>query len=468
MSTSTNTETRGAMRAAIDRLVKDLADTAMPLRSDRAIEDARLVIADSVMCALLEGGSEATGSVDARGVRYWSGSTEPARAAVERNAVQAHQRELDPVQFVTCGHPGVVIAPALSALVDLDVLSRRDALGTFVLATEVMAFLGQAWGPGLAAQGTHATAFLGPMAAVAAVGRARRWSLAGLESALFAAAALGAGSTAAFGTSLKPIQVGRAAGLAVDLVTCPPTDNVGSRWIDELERRFGPPQDDWITEDAPRLGGDLVIDQVPSMFKLLPACAYFASALDHVLEGVRSSPAGELVELVLDVPKEAFAVDHGGVPTRPEQVPFALAYLIACLWVGRRPGDFRTSPWRTDPDVARLVPRIRVRALPGRFDFIDSRLDGELRISTANGEVVRSVTYLARPRLYDVADLTGKWKGLGEDQAAPPLAALQALLADLATDMTPGPALDGWFPRFYNLIRDLPGRQGRHPPGSAR
>jgi len=435
------------MRSTVDTLSRDLMDLSVPIRSREAIQDARLVAADTVMCALLADGPAATGRRDSTGVRQWAGPATGSARTVELNAASAHLLELDPVHYVTRGHPGVVVVPALSALVDLEMLTPREALDTLVLATEIMAFLGQAWGPGLSAAAVHATSFLGPVAAVAAVARVRGCSPTVVDSSMFAAVALGAGATASFGTSLKARQVGRAAQLIVDLAATPPPDDLGSRWQDELVRRFGEPQEEWITDgDAPRLGHEIVVEQVPSMFKLLPACAFFAAPIQQVLRVVEQHRPADVVDLTIDVPHEAFEVNRGGLPTHPNQVPFSLEYLISCLLVAGRLGDFRTDRWLSDPAVADLVGRVRVRPIPGEFEFVDTLLDGQLRIDSPTTSVVQPLTYDARPPRSTPDDLRRKWTGLARDVGTDAAADLEALLTDLErAERTDA----GWFPTYY-------------------
>jgi 2-methylcitrate dehydratase PrpD len=436
------------LKAAIDQLVRALEGVIVPVDSEAAREDARLVAADTVLCALLAGGRQAVGCLGPDGVRHWAGSPPGGTSAVASNAALAHSRELDAVHYVTRGHPGVVVVPALSALVDLGVLRSSETLDTMALATEVMAHLGQAWGPGIAAAGTHATSYLAPVAAVAAVERMRRRPAAAIEAGMFAAAVLGAGTTASFGTTLKPRQVGRAAALVVDLVTDPPPHPSPGSWRREMERRFGSPQEEWITEDAPSFASPFVVETVPSMFKLLPACAFFAHALEHMLAAVRACGGAEIIAVSLDVPHEAVDVNRGGRPRTADEVPFSLEYLLACLQVAEGLGDFRSPRWRSDPEVSSLVKNIEVRALPGRFDFVNTLLHGELRLETRSGPIVRPVVYEARPPRIDANQLYEKWHGIGWDVGAPYAEILELLLYDLTAPHDVGAR--GWFPTYYD------------------
>lgn len=127
------------------------------------------------------------------------------------NGTAAHLLDWDDVMLGVPSHPGAVIWPALLATAPR-VTTVRELLLGFTVGVRAIAELSSALGSEHYERGWHPTATIGRMGAAYAAAFVRHKDRRIAWQAMQLAAVTAAGVTDVFGTSVKPVQVGLAAG----------------------------------------------------------------------------------------------------------------------------------------------------------------------------------------------------------------------------------------------------------------
>jgi 2-methylcitrate dehydratase PrpD len=140
---------------------------------------------------------------DEPGLLYW---------AAYQNAVAAHWLDWDDVQLGLPTHPGAVSFAALLAVADVAGLTAAALAERFLGAVAVAAELSASFDEHHYAAGWHPTTTIGRMAAAHAVSLALHADADAAARAVQLAAVDTGGVTDAFGSVVKPLQVGAAAG----------------------------------------------------------------------------------------------------------------------------------------------------------------------------------------------------------------------------------------------------------------
>ncbi len=134
----------------------------------------------------------------------------PLQAALI-NGTTSHVLDYDDVNLAMNGHPTAAVLPAVLALAESRNASGADMIAAFVAGYETAARVGLLVAPGHYAQGFHATATLGAIAAAVGCARLLRLDADAAARALGIAATQAAGLKAQFGTQCKPFHAGAAA-----------------------------------------------------------------------------------------------------------------------------------------------------------------------------------------------------------------------------------------------------------------
>ena len=150
---------------------------------------------------------------DAAGVAsFWSGARYREDDAAHLIGMASHVLDYDDVCMLAVCHPSAPILTALLAGADREGTSGSDLLEAFLVGTEVLVRLGQAMGFRHYELGYHATATLGTIGAAAAIARLRRFDEGTTRHALAIATSLASGLRVNFGSHVKSLHVGIAAG----------------------------------------------------------------------------------------------------------------------------------------------------------------------------------------------------------------------------------------------------------------
>lgn len=158
-----------------------------------------------------------------------------AVAAATLNATAAHAFALDDVAW-SC-HPSAMLLPALLAAGEEADASGQDLLRAWVIGYEVLGELASREPGSLHGTGWHPSGLLGPVAVAAAVANLQGLDAPTASAALANAASLTGGIAANFGTPIKALHAGRAAGAGV--LACALARNGQHGSSDALERTGG-------------------------------------------------------------------------------------------------------------------------------------------------------------------------------------------------------------------------------------
>lgn len=132
------------------------------------------------------------------------------------NAYRAHLLDFDDSHGDMAGHPTAVILPAVLAVAETLPDARFDrVVEAYVVGVEVVSRLGRALNPSHYDVGWHPTATIGVFGAAAACARLLGLTEPQVAVSLSLATAFSSGIKSSFGTTAKPLQVGRAAASGV-------------------------------------------------------------------------------------------------------------------------------------------------------------------------------------------------------------------------------------------------------------
>ena len=256
-----------------------------------------------------------------------TGSAAEAYQEAVTNATAAHLLDWDDVMLGVPNHPGTIIWPAILASARPDA-TVRDACHGFLEGLGVAAELSRILGTEHYASGWHATATIGRMAAAYAAAFTR-FGDAELAWTAMQLAAIGAsGVTDVFGTTVKPLQVGLAAGGAVHAALLAPgvADMPDVLRPDtNLGRILG-------VRDVPErvVRGESTDPVAALRVKAYPCCFYaHAPVLAAVKLFERAPGLAVGGEIVVKVSAGAARICTVIVPTEVDQARFSIPYLVA-------------------------------------------------------------------------------------------------------------------------------------------
>ena len=251
----------------------------------------------------------------------------------------AHMLDYDDVSMLTVCHPS---GPVLSALLagGLDAVSGAELLDAFAIGTEVSIRLGEAMGFRHYGLGFHATSTLGTVGAAAASARLKRLEPATVAHALAIAASLACGLRINFGTPVKPLHVGIAAGNGVKAAAWAAAGIEGAPEAFEgagfLAAFSGGATDRW--PQAARLGTPFAIVEPGFERKRYPCCYMLHKIVEATLGLAREHGLG-----LDDVAAAAVEVPPGGsaplIHPRPGdglQARFSAPYAVLASLADRR------------------------------------------------------------------------------------------------------------------------------------
>lgn len=338
-----------------------LSDAALAYARDGIVDAIGLVIharAEPVVQALRELSPSAGGESS---VLLSAGRADAATAAT-LNATAAHAYALDDVAW-GC-HPSAMLWPALQAVGESVDASGQALLRAWVVGYEVLGELASREPGSLHGSGWHPSGLLGPIAVAAAVANLQRLDAATAAAAVANAASMGGGIGANFGTPIKALHAGRAAGAGVLACALARRGLAGS--ADALERPGGfldtisPSGRVDLRTPMALAGGALRIEREGISLKRYPLCYSLHRVADAAIGLARAhrlDPAAiERVEISLGVRQLKMAPHRQ--PGTAMQARYSAPFAAASGLVARAAGFAQLEPafYGSEP-VRRLIER---------------------------------------------------------------------------------------------------------------
>jgi len=346
-------EVPAAARAAARNAVQDTVGVALAGAGEPA---ARIV----QRVALADGGA---GACSVLGTDLTAGPTYAALA----NGTAAHALDFDDMCWVSLAHPSAPLVAAGLAAGEAADASGRTLLDAYVVGFEVECTLGLVMNPAHYEQGWHCTSTIGTIGAAAAA------RVMGLDAettgrALSIAASEACGLKESFGTMVKPLQGGLAARngvlaalLAREGLTASEHAIDGPQGLLVAMQSAG--RD--LSAASDRLGRRWEIVEGGITVKLYPSCAATHPTIDTLrdLRREHDIDPSEVEAVAIDVDPVTPTVLIHDRPTTGLEGKFSLHYCAAAALAFGRVGidTFERDAMRA-PEVARLVPRVTMRA----------------------------------------------------------------------------------------------------------
>lgn len=356
--------TRLARFTAEDRLEAD-AETVTALR-DGAI-DALGCIHAGVETDVAVRARAAVGAMSSGGCARVIGSGVSASRphAAFLNAVAGHALDFDDWEIPGNTHPTVVLLPAMLAVADSGA-TGRDLARAYLAGFEVIARLGEGLNFAHYDAGWHSTATLGAPGAAAACARLLGLTAAETANAMSLAVSAAAGYTCQFGSSAKPVQAGFAARAGVEAACLARAGLTGRPHVLDHPRGqaalMGGPPPDRLAAALDKLGGGYALTEYGLVIKPWPSCGYTHRIMTCALRLRRRAPPDRIARIDLHLPDFHAAVLPFGQPSDRAEALFSLPFVAAMglLRGGLTLADMEAPVW-TDPEVASLIERTRVR-----------------------------------------------------------------------------------------------------------
>ena len=414
-------EVPAAARAAARNAVQDTVGVALAGAGEPA---ARIV----QRVALADGGA---GACSVLGTDLAAGPTYAALA----NGTAAHALDFDDMCWVSLAHPSAPLVAAGLAAGEAADVSGRTLLDAYVVGFEVECTLGLVMNPAHYEQGWHCTSTIGTIGAAAAAARVMRLDAETTGRALSIAASEACGLKENFGTMVKPLQGGLAArnGVLAALLARE-SFTASERAIDGAQGflvAMGSAGRD-LSEAGRRLGRRWEIVEGGITVKLYPSCAATHPTIDTLIDLRREhriDPAAvEAVEIDVD-PVTPTVLIHAR-PSTGLEGKFSLHYCAAAaLACGRVGIDTFESEALRDPEVARLVPRVTMRADERLGREAPPLTEARLTVRLSDGRALERFVRGARgypDRPASPEEIDGKFTACAR-RSVPPAAAAAAL-----------------------------------------
>ena len=359
---------------AISRFATFVSSVEVPAAARAAARDA---VQDTVGVTLAGAGEPAArivqrvaqadggaGACSVLGTELTAGPTWAALA----NGTAAHALDFDDMCWVSLAHPSAPLVAAGLAAGEAAGASGRTLLDAYVVGFEVECVLGAVMNPAHYEQGWHCTSTIGTIGAAAAAARVMGLDAGATGRALSVAASEACGLKENFGTMVKPLQGGLAARNGVLAALLARESFTAS------ERAIDGPQGFLVamgsagrdpSDAIDRLGRRWEIVEGGITVKLYPSCAATHPTIDTLIDLRREhgfDAAGvEAVEIDVD-PVTPTVLIHDR-PATGLEAKFSLHYCAAAALAFGRVGidTFEDEALRA-PEVARLVPRVTMRA----------------------------------------------------------------------------------------------------------
>jgi len=292
------------------------------------------------------------------------------RDAAIVNGMAAHFHDYDDDDpAISVGHPTAPVFAAICALAEGAGASMDTACAAYIAGVETTMRIGRVVNPQHYNAGWHATATLGVFGATVAAALLLELDGERIEHALGIAASLSAGLKCNFGSDVKPLQVGVAAGNGVFAA------QVAKSGVRSAEGAlFGPTgfcavyggQGDARAIIA-SFGEPYGLEQPGLNIKVYPCCSSAHTAVDGLLEILRDDRVaiGDIESIEAWIGPDVPAMLIYDVPRNPLEAKFSMRYcLAATVRHGGLGLEAFTPEALADPETARLIDRVRVSVDP--------------------------------------------------------------------------------------------------------
>mgnify|MGYP001048318360 CR=1 FL=1 len=472
-----------ATRSPVTRRVAEFTAEllAEPL-SDEVAETARLLVLDTVGCALAAAGGPHDGVrrvlVADGGARrasiVGSGEMVPTAGAALVNGVLAHSLDYDDIHPTSAAHTSAVVVPAALAVAQARGRSGGDLLRAVALGTEVVARIGSIVPAGLHERGFHVTSVAGVFGAAAAAALLDETDPDTTASALGIAGSTASGVFAYLddATETKPLHAGWAAQAGIRAVAFasaglagPPSVIEGRYGILDTFLRGSLPDAAARADAAAAAFADLgdawrTLEVTPKRY---PCCAFMHPWLAAAERGLREASASgaEVVAARLSVPDEVAArlVDprrRTDAPASGYDAKFSLPYSLAALLLrGRLDLAAYGAEAIAEPGTLGLAREIQVTSFADESWSTRPRGEVELRLRDGREVAVPVDAAVAPPTAredrgaVEAKFLANASLALGERRAA----RLAGAIAALGDDAGLAPTIELLAPAGEDEIR---------------
>lgn len=316
------------------------------------------------------------------------------------NAFTAHLLDFDDSHGDIAGHPTAVIFPAVLAVAMGR--SLADVVDAYVVGVEVASRLGRALNPDHYDTGWHPTATIGVFGAAAGTARLLGLDESQTLASLGLAAAFSSGIKASFGTSAKPLQVGRAAASGVQASLLARAGATGRPDAFEhpqgYARVFERKHPGELAVDAASLGREWSLAHPGIIIKQYPCCGSTHSAIESAA-ALAPLRVEEIDEVTISLhPRRRGHVDRPA-PTSPLDAKFSVQYTVgrALLTGSVTLSDFAEGAYRSDDAVA-LLAKTRVTDIDAPDRSVADRYVASVAVRLTDGTEVSQVTPVASGR----------------------------------------------------------------------
>lgn len=361
-----------------------------------------------------------------------------AGSAALANGTAAHALDFDDMCFVSMAHPSAPLVAASLAAGELSGVSGVTLLDAYVVGFEIEALLGRAVNPSHYGRGWHCTSTLGSIGAAAAAARVLSLDEDATAKAISIAASCAAGLKENFGTMAKPLHAGLAArnGVLAALLAAEGF-SASETAIDGPQGFMAVTSDERpaLAEALATLGTRWEILETGITIKLYPSCAATHPMLDTLLDLRRehgfTGRDVQTVEVAVDRVTPTVLI-HPEPRTALEakfSLQFCAAAAVAYGYV--EVATFEDAR-RSDPEVTRLMPRVRMVVDDRLGRDAPSLTQARVSVALTDGRTLAAERngargYPANPPSREDLDAKFRTCGLRALEAGPVEAALEAL-----------------------------------------
>jgi 2-methylcitrate dehydratase PrpD len=320
--------------------------------------------------------------------------TSPAWAAL-CNGAAGHAHDFDDTNFALLGHPSVPLLATALACGESEMTDGGGVMLAYLIGFEVSVTLGLALNPGHYTRGWHATATLGTIGCAAAAARLHGLDVARTTHALGIAASLASGLKENFGSMTKPYHAGHAAMNAVMATSLAREGMTASATALDGSQGFAAAfSGEKLAHGAlDGLGQEWQIVRSGIAVKPYPSCALTHSAIDALiaLRAAHGLTAAHVEDVEVGVNHVVPEVLRYPTPTTGLERKFSMPYCAAAALARGRVGieDFEEGPVR-DPEIAALVPRVRMVVDPSLPDRLEQHAWTRVTVRLADGRTLNA------------------------------------------------------------------------------
>jgi 2-methylcitrate dehydratase PrpD len=294
--------------------------------------------------------------------------TSPSYAALV-NGAMAHALDFDDVNTAVLGHPSTVLVPTVMAVAEEVNASGQDAILSYFLGFEVMAYVGKLLGYHHYKKGWHATSTFGVLGATAAAGKLYGLTIEQLENALGIAVSHSSGTRQNFGTMTKPYHPGNAARSGIVSASIAKMGFTGNREIIDSPLGFISLMGD-RNEPATieRIGEKFELIESGISVKKYACCFATHRAADAVFELLKRSDIdpNQVTEILIKAPEGGFTPVIHSRPKKGLEGKFSVEYVLAAAIIDKKITlDTFTDQAVQREDVQALLRKVRKEEDPG-------------------------------------------------------------------------------------------------------